>query len=403
MSARDRRSDTGQIAAPGGKWNEEDFGGDISAAERYLFTYRILKHMRGSTAAQLFREIDKSGSGELDHDEFKYGMQYVVGSGCSELMLRLIFNRMDTGDDHLGILQFSDQSIAFKEFMRKIKFYKEEVYAARARSRYKDGTHQEVEDWLAPYNMQGEKMAPAGRSEALQTLDALSIDQPPVRRSVKVQPAEWEPDDCYGNVEKAERELFRKLLVFLEGGRNMPTLFRRMNVNEDGRLEEGEWRGGCRAITGCRMSDYMLDEIFERMDGCDDASNDMISPDACLSFSEMKYKLMEYKRIFRLEGWTSSPYWGRSLTPKEVSRPRSSRCEDPRPPGTLPMKEWHHDEEGNWFEKPKSKTLRSRPSTAGSARSARSSRSKGSAKSPRKSQDPACPWSPGGFHRQIKL
>ena len=41
-------------------------------------------------------------------------MNLMTMIGCSDYMLRLIFNRMDTGSDHLGVLQFSDQSIAFK-------------------------------------------------------------------------------------------------------------------------------------------------------------------------------------------------------------------------------------------------------------------------------------------------
>ena len=40
----------------------------------------------------------------------------------------------------------------------------------------------------------------------------------------------------------------------------------------------------------CRMGDYMLEEIFERMDGCDDASNDISDPDNCLSYGELKFK-----------------------------------------------------------------------------------------------------------------
>merc|ERR1711871_1543380 len=122
-----------------------------------------------------------------------------------------------------------------------------------------------------------------------------------------------------------------------------------MNVNEDGRLEEDEWRAGCRSITKCKMSDYILDEIFERMDGCDDASNDIISPDNCLSFSEVKHKIMEYKKLFRLEGWMKSPYWGRSLTPRHI-RPKSARSEDLLPPGVVVLKEWCQDVDGNWFE-----------------------------------------------------
>jgi len=80
-------------------------------------------------------------------------------------------------------------------------------------------------------------MQPAGRSQALQTLSLLQINQAPTRRKVKTLPPNWHEHDCHGNVEKAERELFRKLIEFLHGGRNIPTLFRRMNVNEDGRLE----------------------------------------------------------------------------------------------------------------------------------------------------------------------
>ena len=62
------------------------------------------------------------GIGELEFVDWKYGMKTVVGSGCSDYMLRLMFNRMDTGSDHLGVLQFSDQSVGFKEFMRKVRY-----------------------------------------------------------------------------------------------------------------------------------------------------------------------------------------------------------------------------------------------------------------------------------------
>ena len=53
-----------ELASKGGfkKWTEEDFGGNIAQAERFLFTRRILKHMRGSSAHHFYREIDKSGA-----------------------------------------------------------------------------------------------------------------------------------------------------------------------------------------------------------------------------------------------------------------------------------------------------------------------------------------------------
>ena len=52
-----------QMASKGfNKWTEEDFGGNIAQAERFLFTRRILKHMRGSSAHHFYREIDKSGA-----------------------------------------------------------------------------------------------------------------------------------------------------------------------------------------------------------------------------------------------------------------------------------------------------------------------------------------------------
>lgn len=249
-------------------------------------------------------------------------------------------------------------------------------------------------------------MGPSGRSNALQTLDALAVEQPPTTRKVKVEPKEWGTDDMNGNVDKAERELFRRLLKFLQGGRNIPTLFRRMNINEDGRLSSEEWAAGVRAVTGCEMTDYMLNEIFERMDGCDDASSDLISPDECLSYSELCFKVMEYQRLFRLEGWMKSPYWGRSMTPASI-RPRSARSADPTPPGTVQSSrlEWYTDADGNWFEmdaSPKTSRTSFRPSTAGSKRSLRSPR-----KSPRKvkivgrlSMSPTVssgPWSPAGY------
>ena len=57
-------------------------------------------------------------------------------------------------------------------------------------------------------------------------------------------------------------------------------------------------------LVRCRMSDYMLEEIFERMDGCDDASNDISDPDNCLSYGELKTFYGVYCSHFTAENTT---------------------------------------------------------------------------------------------------
>ena len=51
-------------------WEEDDCNGDVEAAERKLFR-RILEHLKRSTMKQLFKEMDKEGSGDLDFVEFR--------------------------------------------------------------------------------------------------------------------------------------------------------------------------------------------------------------------------------------------------------------------------------------------------------------------------------------------
>ena len=111
---------------------------------------------------------------------------------------------------------------------------------------------------------------------------------------------QWLEDDFNGDVLKAERALFIKLLDFAQG-RGIPTLFRRMNGNGDGRLDLDEWIPGCRNLVHIKQSDWMLTELFELMDGCDDPACEYAEPDNCLSYAELFAKMTHWHNVLKTE------------------------------------------------------------------------------------------------------
>ena len=131
-----------------------------------------------------------------------------------------------------------------------------------------------VERWLKDYATKGHKFGAAPRTAQVRELEAHWESKKPLLRALtKKRPLpaghKWLEEDFGGKVEKAERALFQKLLAYVDG-RSVPTLFRRMNGNGDGRLEVDEWIKGCRELVDIKQSDWMLEELFELMDGCDD-------------------------------------------------------------------------------------------------------------------------------------
>ena len=130
----------------------------------------------------------------------------------------------------------------------------------------------------------------------------------------------------------------------------------------------------------------------------------MCNPDSDVNADPRFLQVQEYQKLFRLEGWMKSPYWGRPLAPKGVQPSKFQRCDEPLVPGTNPQapREWYCDPDGNWFQgitPPSPSKPRSRPSTARSSPRARSGRpstagnSRNPSMSPMKTPDSKRPMS----------
>ena len=52
-------------------WEDDDCGGNVDEAERLLFN-NVLAYLNRSNMKQLFKEMDKEGSGDLDFTEFRF-------------------------------------------------------------------------------------------------------------------------------------------------------------------------------------------------------------------------------------------------------------------------------------------------------------------------------------------
>jgi len=105
-----------------------------------------------------------------------------------------------------------------------------------------------------------------------------------------------------------------------------------MNGNGDGRLDLDEWIPGCRNLVHIKQSDWMLTELFELMDGCDDPACEYAEPDNCLSYAELFSKMTNWHNVLKTEsglahhrsrtGWTPRDPRLNSIY-RESANPRS--------------------------------------------------------------------------------
>ena len=47
-------------------------------------------------------------------------MRFIVGTNISDSMLKKVFDKMDRGSDHLGVLRFSDATLAYQELYERV-------------------------------------------------------------------------------------------------------------------------------------------------------------------------------------------------------------------------------------------------------------------------------------------
>ena len=222
-----------------------------------------------------------------------------------------------------------------------MSFYRDEERTARLSKIKKKSSSKRVDAWLRNYGTKGNKFAPTSKSRQLFELEEHWESKKPQMRALSTKrplpPGHvWGDDDFHGNVEKAERELFIKLIRFMQG-RGVPALFRRMNGNGDGRLELNEWITGCRDLVGSKASEWMLTEIFELMDGCDDPASEYADPDNCLSYAELFARLTTWRDKLAYDEWLDGKGISRESrkkrpTPNEISislaKPKEWRPDD---------------------------------------------------------------------------
>lgn len=103
-------------------WAPDDFNGDIKRAEDKLYM-KITNFLKTSNMMSLFRMMDRSKNGELCCTEWVEGLLQFVKVKNSRKMLRMMYSRMDVGNDHLGSVQ-SDGSLSYLELLRRVSGYR---------------------------------------------------------------------------------------------------------------------------------------------------------------------------------------------------------------------------------------------------------------------------------------
>jgi len=253
---------------PGEEAAEEDFEGHIERAEKILFT-KLGEYIRKKNPIALFREIDKKCDGKIDLPEWIWGMKSIINSKASDAMLTRIFRRMDLGDDHLGASS-SDDSLTYKEWIGTMRWYMKHEY---------DGIHPRMQE---------------GKRAAVRCLNR--TDKNDIIRSQASETAQSAgrgDDDFGGDVEKAEKRLFNKLINY-SGRSNVPSLFKDFDKKGDHKLDPEEWMYGCQELIKSKCSSGMLLQIFDRMDLGDDHLGKVTS-DKELSYKEFQSRMDLYQ------------------------------------------------------------------------------------------------------------
>ena len=78
----------------GEEFQEDDCGGDVASCEARIFD-KIRNFLAGRRTVDLFKQLNKRGSGELDVTEWIDGMQHVVRCRCSARMLQRVEEQTD--------------------------------------------------------------------------------------------------------------------------------------------------------------------------------------------------------------------------------------------------------------------------------------------------------------------